>query len=168
MSKKAYVYDGSAWVDLSSSVTDLSNYYTKSESDAITPPGAWTSYTPVLSGGWLNGNGTWDAKYIQIGKTVHVDGLFTLGSTTTKGVTLTVTLPVTAARTGRRTIGSAIAFLGSGFYALTMLQNTTTTVTLYAINSATSYSQAASVTTVIPATWGTGDSFHFSFTYEAA
>jgi hypothetical protein len=171
MAKKAFVYDGTQWLDIAQSTTDLSNYYTKSQSDAITPTGAWTSWSPTLSGGWANGNGTWEAFYTQIGKTVHVDAAFTLGSTTTKGVTLTMSLPVTAKRPGthvRRTIGNAIAFLGSGFHMLTMLNNTTTSVTLYGINTATSYAQAASITTVIPGTWGTGDSFHVSFTYEAA
>jgi hypothetical protein len=132
---------------------------------------AWQSFAPTLSGGWLNGNGTWEAFYVKIGKIIHVDACFTLGSTTTKGTGLTISLPVTAKRPGtnvRRTIGNVIGFIGSGFHAMTMLQNTTTSVTLYAINSATSYAQAANVTTVIPATWGTGDSFHFSFTYEAA
>ena len=132
---------------------------------------AWQSWAPTLSGGWLNGNGTWEAFYVKIGKIVHVDAAFTLGSTTTKGTGLTISLPVTAKRPGtnvRRTIGNVIGFIGSGFHAMTMLQNTTTSVTLYAINSATAYAQAANVTTVIPATWGTGDSIHFSFTYEAA
>ena len=34
MAKKAYVYDGSAWQDLASSNTDLSNLYTKTQADA--------------------------------------------------------------------------------------------------------------------------------------
>lgn len=132
---------------------------------------AWQSWAPTLSGGWANGNGTWEAFYVKIGKIIHVDAAFTLGSTTTKGTTLTMSLPVTAKRPGTnssRTIGNAIAFLGSGFHALTMLQNATTTVTLYAINSGTAYAQAASITTAIPATWGTGDRLHVSLTYEAA
>jgi hypothetical protein len=33
MAKKAFVYDGTNWVDLASSTTDLSNYYTQAQSD---------------------------------------------------------------------------------------------------------------------------------------
>lgn len=151
--------------------TDELDYYDGSSWVPALPVGAWQSWAPTLSGGWLNGNGTWEAFYTQIGKTVHVDAAFTLGSTTTKGTTLTMSLPVTAKRPGTntsRTIGNAIAFLGSGFHALTMLQNATTTVTLYAINSGSAYAQAASITTAIPATWVTGDRLHVSLTYEAA
>jgi hypothetical protein len=171
MAKKAFVYDGTEWVDIAQSTTDLSNYYTKSQSDAITPPGAWTSWSPTLSGGWANGNGTWEAFYTQIGKTVHVDAAFTIGSTTTKGSTMTITLPVTAKRPGtnvRRIIGSMIGFIGSGFYAMFPYQNTTTTFIAYNISASGSFAQAATVTAATPATWGTGDSIHFSLTYEAA
>ena len=42
---------------------------------------AWTSYTPTFTNLTLN-NGTIDFKYVQIGKTVHVRGLLTWGSTT--------------------------------------------------------------------------------------
>ena len=44
---------------------------------------AWQTWAPVLSGGWANGNGVWNARYAQIGKTVHVAAFFTLGTTTT-------------------------------------------------------------------------------------
>ena len=52
----------------------------------FTTPGAWTSYTPVLSGStWAVGNGTISGAYTQIGKTVHFTARFVLGSTSTKG-----------------------------------------------------------------------------------
>jgi hypothetical protein len=132
---------------------------------------AWQSFAPTLSGGWLNGNGVWEAYYCQIGKTVHVDAAFTLGSTTTKGSIMTITLPVTAKRPGtnvRRIIGSMIGFLTSGFYPMLPYQNSATTFTAYNISASGSFAQAATVTAATPITWATGDSFHFSLTYEAA
>lgn len=132
---------------------------------------AWQTWAPTLSGGWLNGNGTWEAYYCQIGKTVFVDAAFTLGSTTTKGSGMTISLPVTAKRPGtnvRRTIGNAICYLGSAFFQMLTFQQTTTTFTLYNVSASGSFAQAASVTSTTPATWATGDTVHFSLTYEAA
>ena len=132
---------------------------------------AWQTWAPTLSAGWANGNGVWEAYYCQIGKTVHVDASFTLGSTTTKGTPMTVSLPVTAKRPGtntRRVIGTAIGYLGSGFYPLIPFQTTTTTFTPYLVTASGTYAQAGSITSTGPATWATSDSIHFSLTYEAA
>lgn len=140
------VYNGSSWVD----AVSLS---------------AWTSWSPTLSGGWLNGNGTWSAYYQQIGKTVHVQAQFTIGSTTTKGTGLTVSLPVTAARSNLQPVwtqgGSASAVL-AGYIA------STTTLTFTAINAAGTYITRANVTATVPYTWATNDTIAFNFTYEAA
>ena len=132
---------------------------------------AWQTWAPTLSGGWANGNGVWEAYYCQIGKTVHVDANFTIGTTTTKGSTMTISMPVTAKRPGtnvRRIIGSMIGYISGGFYPMLPYQNTTTSFTAYNISASGSFAQAASVSSTTPATWATGDSFHFSLTYEAA
>ena len=47
--------------------------------------GAWTSYTPVVSGGWSLGNGTMAAAYCRIGKLVQVRIYIKWGSTSSYG-----------------------------------------------------------------------------------
>jgi len=128
---------------------------------------AWQSWAPVLGGGWLNGNGVWTARYCQIGKTVHLSAKFVLGTTTTKGSTISMTLPVTAQAassmpyTLRYVIGGVE---GTGMaYVLT-----TTTVVYRLMNVAGTYPSYTSFTATTPATWATGDEFEITMTYEAA
>jgi hypothetical protein len=132
---------------------------------------AWQSWAPTLSGGWLNGNGTWAAEYAQLGKTVFVRGDFTVGSTTTKGTGLTISLPVTA-RSGSITTASvapaSATVGGSNTQILFGYIGTTTTFTLFAMNAAGTYLTRTNVTATVPATWATSDEINFAFTYEAA
>jgi hypothetical protein len=46
MAKQAYVYSGTDWVPLASEVTNLSNYYTKGETDIITAPTGLKNVVP--------------------------------------------------------------------------------------------------------------------------
>lgn len=144
-------YDGSAWV-------------------SALPIGAWTTWTPILSGGWLNGNGVWDAKYVQIGKTVHLSAKFVLGTTTTKGTTLTMSLPV-AALSNRNPLWLGRASVAGGslynvFWEYTT--STTTTLTLGYVSAAPGYIGRANITSTIPLTWATGDYISITATYDAA
>jgi hypothetical protein len=132
---------------------------------------AWTSWSPTLSGGWLNGNGVWTASYAQIGKIVHVRGKFVVGSTTTKGTGLTISLPVTAATAAvnSTSIPPALTIVGgSNTQILWGFVGTSTTFTLFALNAAATYLQRTGVTATVPQTWATSDEIHFSFTYQAA
>jgi hypothetical protein len=128
---------------------------------------AWQSWAPTLSGGWLNGNGTWDANYAQIGKNVIVNGVFTIGSTTTKGTTLQISLPVTAKDTVGL-VGTAYANSGGSTFLLANLIQSTTTLRLYAINSAATYGTIVGITATVPTTWTTGDVVRLQCVYEAA
>lgn len=130
---------------------------------------SWTSWTPTLSGGWANGNGVWTAKYAQLGERVIAVGYFVVGSTTTRGTGLDVNLPGTAATTQNI---NGIAWCGttstSGFSPLMVRPATTTSVNLFALNSAGTYLAAGSVTTTAPITWATNSVISFTFIYEAA
>lgn len=130
---------------------------------------AWQSWTPTLSGGWLNGNGTWTAKYAKLGKNVIATGYFVVGSTTTKGTTLNVSLPVTAA-TSNNVNGTAWAgtTASTGLSTLHVLPSSTTVVQLAAVNTAGTYTTLAAVTTTAPITWATGSVFSFTAIYESA
>lgn len=70
-------------------------------------PGAWTSWTPTLSGGWALGSGTLTGRYIKIGRLVHADWMFTIGFSTTKGTALIVGgLPFAVASTSINRAGA--------------------------------------------------------------
>ena len=137
--------------------------------DASTGKGllAWQTYAPTLSGGWANGNGVWSARYCQIGKTVHVQSFFTVGSTTTRGTNMFVSLPVTAQSATNGNLNSGYCVIGS-IYNLNVYPSTTTTMQVHATNSSFTYAVQVGITSAIPATWATGSTMSLSFTYEAA
>ena len=130
---------------------------------------AWQSWSPTLSGGWLNGNGTWTAKYAKLGKIVIATGYFVVGSTTTKGTSLIANLPVTALTT---TNINGFAWCGtsssSGFSPLIVRPASTTTFNLFASNAAGTYVAAGDVTATAPITWATGSVISFTAIYESA
>lgn len=127
---------------------------------------AWQSWAPTLGAGWANGNGTWSAYYCKIGKTVFVQASFVIGSTTTKGNGLTISLPLTAARAAFQSFlamsSSHNAGIMQGFI------ETTTTCTLVGINAAGTYASRSAITSTIPVTWATGNSIQVAFSYEVA
>jgi hypothetical protein len=129
---------------------------------------AWETWAPTLSSGWANGNGTWEARYCQIGKTVHIKATFTVGSTTTKGTGMIFSLPVNAAATTQYGAYNVVASVaGSGFLLIALITSATE-ITVQAINAAGTYATRTGITATIPATWATGNVFHLEGTYEAA
>jgi hypothetical protein len=130
---------------------------------------SWTSWSPVLSAGWLNGNGVWTARYAKLGQIVIATGYFVVGSTTTKGTGMTVTLPVTASEKNNI---NGVAWAGtsasSGFSMMHVFPATTSTVTFFANNSAGSYLASGSVSAAVPITWATNSVVSFTVIYEAA
>ena len=129
---------------------------------------AWQTWAPTLSSGWANGNGVWVARYCQIGKTVHVQALFTIGTTTTKGTTCIVSLPVTAQSATNIPIGSGHSLISGTGNQIALFPASTTTVQLTALNSAGTYTVITPFTATVPLTWATGSTMTFSMTYEAA
>jgi hypothetical protein len=133
--------------------------------------GIWQDYEPTLTGGWGNGNGTYNyAKYMQIGKTVNVTVYFTLGSTTTKGAGLEITLPTLVNKpiagrifqgTGKCNPGGATTFL---LAAETVASDDKAVLTVW--GSAAAYVNQTAITATVPATWATGNYFNFNLTYE--
>jgi len=129
---------------------------------------AWQSWAPTLGGGWLNGNGVWsNATYAKLGKIVFFQGTFTLGTTTTKGSGMNVSLPATARFIMPQNI--QVTFVQSttriqGF----VLGDATTTAILGTANASTTYLSYAATSSTVPFTWATGDSIFIRGTYEAA
>lgn len=126
--------------------------------------GAWTSYTPVLSGFSL-GSGTATGSYVQIGKTVFFTASFTLGSGFSAASTPATSLPVTA-KIGTGGVATVL-FNDAGSNTYVGAANTfgTTTLQGFILGSSGAFAAPSSTT---PFTWASGDTILFSGTYEAA
>jgi len=130
---------------------------------------AWQTWAPTLSGGWANGNGSYTAVYSQIGKTVNAFIAFTVGSTTTKGTGMTMSLPVTAASNRVNSMFMVRAGVAGSPQTLSGRFVSTTTFEIEALGVAGTYlGQGTQITSTIPATWATGNTMNMLFTYEAA
>ena len=129
---------------------------------------AWQTWAPTLSGGWANGNGVWDAKYAQIGKIIHWRATFTVGTTTTKGGNMTLSLPVTAAAANSPVSTSGFLTTGSTRYIASVLTNSTTTVAVGTSVANATYTTWNAMSATTPFTWATGDLVILAGTFEAA
>lgn len=131
---------------------------------------AWQTWTPTLTNFTL-GNGTLDAKYIQIGKTVFGRFVFTLGSTSTMSTDPNFTLPIAAAAglgADTSTFSGHILDAGVNRFPLLAFLSTGTNVGLFVHNTAGTYAAQSAITSTVPMTWGTADKLCVCFTYEAA
>jgi hypothetical protein len=129
---------------------------------------AWQTWAPTLSAGWLNGNGVYgNNRYVQIGKTVHFQFSFTIGSTTTKSGTFTYSLPVAAANTNLGNARFTCAAFGGSTYAANA-SIAVTAGTIFYWGSAGAIATWAQLTATAPATFATGDNIQVHGTYQAA
>lgn len=130
---------------------------------------AWQTWAPTFSGGWLNGNGVWTAKYALLGKIVIATGYFVVGTTTTKGTAMNVSLPVTALTT---TNINGFAWCGltssSSFSPLIVRPSTSSIVNLFASNAAGTYVVAGDVTATAPIVWATNSVVSFTTIYQSS
>jgi hypothetical protein len=125
----------------------------------------WQTWTPTYTNLTI-GNGTVTARYQQIGKLINFRFIFTLGSTSAVGTTPTISMPATPnnyyalyttyiADNGVASYtGMSDSFAGV-FYPLAQLTNAT-------------YLSWNYFSASVPFTWGNGDSFGISGSYEAA
>lgn len=132
--------------------------------------GGFTTWTPTYTGLSV-GNGTVTARYNQIGKMVHAEFIFVLGSTSSISGSINVSLPVTAKVGGSLSAGPTAVFLDTGvaFYgAIPVISGSGTLAELFAVYAGSTYATYAITTSSVPFTWGTNDSISFNITYEAA
>lgn len=152
-------------------------YFSGSGTAALTDliPGVWTDFTPTLSGGWLLGNSTYQARYTRVGRWVAFYAVIVIGSSATKGTTLTAALPVEATadagafctiRANFHDVGTA-KFVANGGYTSSSL-NAITTINLNVENSSSTYVGETGVTSTAPFTWTTGDRISYGGMYEAS
>lgn len=126
---------------------------------------AWTSYTPTYSNLSL-GNGTVDAGYYRIGRTVTYRGAITFGSTTSVTGAIQVSVPV-AAKGSTWSLGSAAGEDNSASFARTSgTAEINPAIFATGINFASTGN--ASWTATVPFTWASGDILRWTITYEAA
>lgn len=131
---------------------------------------AWTAWTPTLTNLTL-GNGTANAVYRQLNKTMDFDFLFTLGSTSAVGTNPKFSLPVTIASRHTATnyvtkisdvflrdVSGGVTRPAIGFWA-------TDGVELYYWNGTPTHTQ---ITAAAPWAWAVGDSIHCTGTLELA
>ena len=145
----------------------------KLKTGAGEPGGAWTGWTPTITG--VSGGTLTYAKYKQIGKTVFCRFRYTLtGANITSSVTLTLPTSLnpdysntTDAREPLgtalfRDAGTAIA-VGSVY-----VSGTTDEVNILVINASGTYATLGGMSPTVPFTWASGDQIAAEFSYEAA
>lgn len=132
--------------------------------------GAWTSYTPTLTG-FTPGNGTASGAYLRVGKLVIFRAKFVFGSTSAgASATPFLTLPVTAATAEYGGFLSGVFYNTSGsqtYLAVCRRAGTTSSVG-FSIPGTSGVATAPTATTPFGEAWATGDIIEVSGTYEAA
>lgn len=134
---------------------------------------AWQSWTPTLTNVSL-GNGSIDAKFKQLGKTVVCRLSIVLGSTSTVSGLITFSLPVTAATYGggagltvlgvARMLDASVPISREGY--ITNLS--TTTGAVIGLDSSGAFLTGVATSATSPFTWTTSDAIGCQFIYEAA
>ena len=148
-----YAYNGAAWVPFGSAVGSGTGYM-----------GAWTGYTPTLTGITL-GSGTVAFTWIRQGNTVQVRGRFTFGAGS--GVTGAVSISLPATAVSANWVPNVSARAAGADYGMLGIA-ATGSVGVHALGSAGAYINRVTTSSTIPATWTSGDYITFSATYEAA
>lgn len=134
---------------------------------------AWTSFTPTFTNLTV-GNGTVASYYTKIGRTVHYQGRYTHGTTSVQGANTTVNLPVPASSNyGSFNVNQIIGtctFLDTGVAAYQgwVRLDGASTLTFIVGGASGTYLSQSGITATIPFSWGSGDSYTWNVTYEAA
>jgi hypothetical protein len=130
---------------------------------------AWTAYTPTFQNLTV-GNGTSAFYYVKIGKTVHVTGRFTLGTTSSFGTSVNVSMPVTMDSNygSLQLMGSSMYFGTSTTIVGTLNLIDSTYLRLFIVGSAVTYANLINSSATVPFTWASTNSFNIHVTYEAA
>ena len=131
----------------------------------------WKDWTPTYTNLTV-GDGTVIARYVQVGKIVHVYWHFTLGSTSAMGTGPRISMPVTETtniKVSNQTLGTVwILDSGTTNHLGQLRHRDTSTFEPLVTNAAATYVTAAALSATIPMTWTTSDTLSFQSTYEAA
>jgi hypothetical protein len=137
--------------------------------------GTWTDYSGSVSYGNVTvGNGSTNyALYVQLNDLVIVQVQFTLGSTSAVTGLVDISLPVTADEPGGEpqvTMGFGRVFDAStsSVYWITPYTVGSTAARLYVSNASSTYAFRSNISSTVPISWTTGDSFQVMMMYKAA
>jgi len=134
----------------------------------------WKSWTPT----WTNltkGSGPTETyAYIRLGKYVIAHASVTLGTTSSVGGSVTVTMPVASSTSSISTMaGNAFFFDASApatFYGVVEITSNSTTATIRASNVAGTYLTQTALASTVPfgAAWTVSDKIGFNVMYQVA
>lgn len=131
-------------------------------------PDEWATFTPVLTGaGTAIGNGVWQfARYLRQGDTVHFMARFLLGSTTTIGSVVEVSLP-TAMLSAASAVSLESECTDAGVGTFSIRPKAAASADKVVLWYAPGSGVWQTVKTVTPMTWTANDSFDIRGTYLA-
>lgn len=155
----AYVKDGASAIrTLGSSIDTTAGQTWK----------AWTAWTPTFTNLTV-GNGTSSFYYMQIGKTIHVRGRFILGTTSSVGTSINISIPVALnANYGfLQQIGHA-TYLGATSNGGSLNMIDTNNLRLFVWGSASASINLVDSNSTSPFTWANTNQLMINATYEAA
>lgn len=131
----------------------------------------WQSWTPSWTNVTVGGGGSVNARYTQIGKAVFCELIFTYGAgSSISGLpTFTLPVPVSPAYTGTFEVGGGrITDAGTSVGVAAVRITTSSTASVYVLNTATAYVGFSQISSTVPMTWANTDSFMISFYYQGA
>jgi hypothetical protein len=138
------------------------------EATGLKYTGGWTTWTPT----WTNltvGNGSIDARYQQIGKTINYYLYFQLGSTSAVTGRIIYTYPLNPVNAFAGGLGHCILVdNGVGSFNGMLGAWSGTQGFLAAQNTAGTYAGEAATSSTVPFTWTTGDFFFLNSSFEVA
>lgn len=140
--------------------------------DALVPPGAWQTYTPVWTGSTTNpaiGNGTLSGRYRLLGAK-HLDVRINIifGTTTTYGSgSYAVSLPFTSHATGRQTLQGDWVGAAGTLFARARVEPSTAVAAIW-VPGTVAGGVDRTMTNAIPAGQATGGQIVLAGTLELA
>jgi hypothetical protein len=133
--------------------------------------GRWLAWTPTFTNLTVGAGGTLNAKYTQIGKTIHFSLYWKFGTGSAVSGSISFSLPITSVSK------VALESIGTGgekdhntgvVYPTSVLWRTTTTASIHFSKSDGTYTALSDSSSTAPFTWATNDTISVVGTYEAA
>jgi hypothetical protein len=128
---------------------------------------SWITFTPSFAGVTLGTGSTVDARYLLVGKTLHIRVGITLGTGGSMGAGPYMTLPASLVATGISP--SPLWMIDASVQFFTGIAYSTSNIIVFYVNNATStYGIVNSVGPAVPfgTNWGVGDQLFFNMSFE--
>lgn len=132
---------------------------------------AWSSYSPTIAN-LTTGNGTLNANYIQLGKTVYLRFSFVFGSTSAVSGTISLPLPIAPGNydlTNQNSLpwGNILLFdTSAATYYPGIVELSSSKGLFRTFTASGTYATRGSISSIAPFTWATGDTMTAYIMYE--